>query len=232
MILKSIIVDDELMARKSLERFCDKSDIIQIEGSFEDAESALNCLNNQKIDVIFLDIEMPGMSGIDLLDALAYMPHVVFTTSNREYAYEAFEYDIVDFLKKPISWSRFQRAVEKVVEKEQSLDAVAERSAATEIYIKSDGRLVRIPFKDILFFETTGDYVKLVTAQKNYLFHGTIKALDAKLNSPRLLKVHRSYIINLDHIVDLEDNTLVIGKHVIPVSRAYKPILLGRLNIV
>lgn len=232
-ILKTLIVDDEPMARRSLERLCEKAEIVDCIAVCDSAETALKEIEQAAIDLLFLDIEMPGLSGIELLDRLPYVPQVIFTTSNPEYAFEAFEYDVTDFLKKPIQQARFQRSLEKAEARAQQLEAVQTGSAEREIYIKVDGRLVRLEYDDILYFENVGDYIKVITtAEKTHVIHGTIKGLDQKLVYPRFLKVHRSYIINLDQVKDIEDNTVVIGKKVIPISRAHKPILLASLNII
>lgn len=231
--LRTLIVEDEPIARKSLERLCSKSDQIDCIAVCESAEAALKVVEKEDLDLLLLDIEMPGLSGLDLLDQLPYLPQVIFTTSNPEYAFEAFEYDVTDFLKKPIQQVRFQRGVEKALARAAQLEAVQTGSAEREIYIKTDGRLIRLEYDDILYFENVGDYIKVITTNaKTHVIHGTIKGLDQKLKYPRFLKVHRSYIINLDKIKDIEDNTIVIEKTVIPISRAHKPILLASLNIV
>ena len=230
--MNCIIVEDEIMARKSLEKLCEKSDILNLIGSYESAEAALEVFSKSEIALIFLDIEMPGMSGLELITALPYLPQIIFTTSNKGYAFEAFEYDVTDFLKKPVTQARFFKAVEKAQKREEQLSAIALSSKQSEIYVKTDGRLVRIAFHEILYFENVGDYIKAITELGNFIFHGTIKALDSRITHPRFLKVHRSYIVNLDKIKDIEDNTLVIEKKVIPISRAHKSILMRHINIL
>lgn len=230
--LKCLIVEDELMARKSLVSLCKKIEKLDLLNAFENAEEALISLQNEEVDLIFLDIEMPGMSGLDLLSQLSIIPQVIFTTGNKEYAYEAYEYDVTDFLKKPITLPRFQKAVDKALLRQTQLIEVASESAKNEIYIKTEGRLVRIPFANILYFENVGDYVKVITSDGNHIIHGSLKSIYSRIDHPRFLKVHRSYIVNLDKIKDIEDNTLVIDKSVIPISRAHKPILLKTINLL
>ena len=230
--VRCIIVDDEIIARKSLGKLCEYTDSLSLLGSYENATLALDVLVKEEVELIFLDIEMPGMSGIDLLDQLPYLPQIIFTTSNQEYAFQAFEYDVTDFLKKPITRQRFVKAVEKVKQRQEQLDAIAHSSAIAEIYVKVDGRLVRIPFTEIFYFENVGDYVKVISSLGNFVFHSTIKALNQKIKNPRFLKVHRSYIVNLDKIKDIEDNTLVINQKVIPISRAHKPMLMKSINLI
>ncbi len=229
-ILRCIIVEDEIMARKSLERLCEKSEHIEVVQSFENAEGVKDLMNKESVDLIFLDIEMPGISGLELLDQLSYIPQVVFTTSKKEYAFDAYEYDVTDFLKKPVTQVRFFQAVEKAIQRSYQLNAVAKASALNEIYIKEDGALIRLDYNNILFFENFGDYVKVVTTDKEHIIYATMKYIDQKISHPRFLKVHRSYIVNLGKIVDIEENSMVIGKKVIPISRAFKPILMSSIN--
>ena len=231
-MLNTLIVEDELMARKALESLCKKYDYLSLVSICESAESALEILSKNQVDLIFLDIEMPGMSGLELMDKIPYQPQVVFTTSNKDYAYEAYEYDITDFLKKPITFDRFDKSVKKVEQRANQLNAIATASAQHEIFIKSDGRFIRLDYDDIFFFENVGDYIRAATTLGNFIFHDTMKGLDLKLKNPRFLKVHRSYIINIGKIKDIEDNTIVIDKSVIPISRAYKSILMNSLNII
>jgi len=232
MVLKTICIDDEVLARKTIERFCEKSNHVELIDSFEDAASGLKYLQDNEIDLIFLDIEMPKMTGIEMLDQLMDIPQVIFTTSKKEYAYEAIEYEVTDFLKKPVEALRFEKAVSRAVENEERTKATALSSARTEIYLRVDGKLIRIPYDNILYFENVGDYIKIITEDKTHVFHGALKTIAARLNHPRLLKVHRSFIVNLDKVRDVQDNSIVIHKKVIPISRAHKPILIKSLNIL
>jgi DNA-binding LytR/AlgR family response regulator len=232
-MIKTIIVEDEIMARKSLEKLCSKNSHIHLVESFENAEDTLDYLSSDNdIDLLLLDIEMPGLSGIDLLDRLKIRPQVIFTTSHTDYAYEAFEYEVCDFLKKPILADRFTKSVLKAKQILDQLNDSSNFSAENEIYIKQDGRFIRIPYKSVYYFENVGDYIKVFTEKGNFIIYGALKTVDAKLSYPGFLKVHRSYIVNLEKIKDIEDNTLVIEKKVIPISRAYKPILFKTINIL
>jgi len=230
--LNCIIVEDELMARKSLGTLCSKVDKLQLAESFVSADEALNYLEQNEVDLIFLDIEMPGLSGIEMLDQMAFIPQVIFTTGNKEYAYDAYEYEVTDFLKKPITQPRFLKAIDRAMARKQQLDIVAHTSAQHEIYIRADGKFIRVAYKDILYLENVGDYVKVLTKQGNHIIHGSLKSIDARILHPRFLKVHRSFIVNLEHIVDIQDNSIVIGRKVIPISRAHKPILMKSINIL
>lgn len=230
--LKCLIVEDEIMAMKSLSKLCEKMEQLVIIEEVNNAKEALHIIENNSVDLIFLDIEMPNMTGIELLNQLSVTPQVIFTTGNKEYAFEAYEYDVTDFLKKPITQLRFTKAIEKVLKRQEQLDAIATASSKNEIYIRSEGRFIRVPYCDILYFENVGDYVKVKTESGNYIIHGSMKSIYSRILHPRFLKVHRSYIVNLDKIKDIEDNTMVIAKSVIPISRAHKPILMRSINLL
>lgn len=230
MSLNCIIVEDELMSRKSLQRLCEQHSSLDVQATFDNATSALDFLTEQEVDLIWLDIEMPGLSGFELLEQLPSMPFVILTTSKIEYAFDAFQYNVTDYLKKPITLPRFNIAVEKVLD----LHARAKVNVADgrqEIYIKADGRYIRLPFESISYIENTGDYVKIFTTTQTYIVYTTMKYLEEKLGT-HFLRVHRSYIVHLGKIVDIEDNTLVISNKVIPISRANKSELMNRLNLL
>jgi DNA-binding LytR/AlgR family response regulator len=228
--LKCIIVDDEIMARKSLERLCKKTENLEVIAICENAEEAIDFLKKDTVDLIFLDIEMPGLTGIEFLSAVSILPQIIFTTSKTEYAFEAFQHQVTDYLQKPIDYSRFLLAVEKAVEIQKQNDFY--KAAAEEVYIREEGKYIRVAYDTILYFENVGDYVKVVTDTGNHIIYSTLKSIAKKLNNTRFLKVHRSYIVNLAKIKDIDESSLVINRKVIPISRANRPVLMGRLNIL
>ena len=230
MVLNCMIIDDELMARKSLERLCKKNEALNVISICETAVEALEKLEELNPDLIFLDVEMPEMSGIEFLDKAPTLAQVILTTSKEEYAFDAYQYQVTDYLKKPIALPRFQQAIAKIVETHKRSNEY--KANANEIYIREDGRYVRISYDDILYFENAGDYVCIKTISGSHIIHGTMKNIDSRLNHPQFLKVHRSYIVNMGKIKDIEDNTLVIDRKVIPISRAHKQALMGRLNLL
>lgn len=237
-ILRCIIIEDEVMARKALERLCAKQNKLDLVGSFEQAQSALQWLEENPgcVDLVFLDMEMPGLSGLEFLAQAPPIPAVIFTTANPEYAFEAFEHRATDFLKKPIHWPRFEAAVTKALEQLQPRNgATANQQTfekSGEIFIREDGRYVRVACDDILFFENVGDYVRIKTTGGQHMIYGALKSIAGKLTDPRFVKVHRSYIVNIQKIVDIEETSLVIDKAVIPISRAHRGELMGRLNVL
>lgn len=228
MILRCILVEDEPMARKSLQRLCENHASLDLVGVFDNVADALSFLTDHSVDLIWLDIELPGLSGFDLLENLPAIPSVVMTTGKTEYAYQAFQYQVIDYLHKPITIPRFNLAVEKVLELSKLNKLATDRK---EIYIKNEGRYVRLPFDSISYIENIGDYVKIYTANQTYVVYTTMKSLEEKLG-PQFLRVHRSYIVHLSKIVDIEENTLVISDKVIPISRANKSELMSRLNLL
>ncbi len=236
MELKVIIVDDEPLSRNFLEKYCQKFGDLKVAGVFEDAASALTFLNQHVIDILFLDVEMPNLSGFELLDQLQYMPKVILTTSKTDYAFNAFQYGVADYLKKPIPYSRFQESITKIKESlhKNSETAVAKAAEmpAEEIFIKSDGKLTRLNFQDILYIESLGDYVKYFTETKNYLTLCTLKSVEEKMCNTYFMKVHRSYIVNLQKIKDIQDNSLVIEGKVIPISKSFRSEVMSRINVV
>jgi DNA-binding LytR/AlgR family response regulator len=223
-------VEDLQVAANYLIKCCEKSNQVEVKGHFTNVPDALSFVNENTVDLIFLDVEMPGPSGFELLDQMAFLPKIILTTSKKEYAYDAFEYKVTDFLKKPFSYERFLESLQKV----QSAPEVAAAGAVASdhIYIKSEGKLIRLANESILYIESMGDYVKFVTADKKYITHNTIKNLEDKVNKASFLKVHRSYIINLHKIDDLRENHLFIQGVEIPVSKAFKSLVISRLNIL
>ena len=226
---KCIIVEDEIMARKSLQRLCEQHDSLQLIAAFENAEDALAFLATEEVELIWLDVEMPGLSGFGLLENLTSMPQVIMTTTKTEYAFEAYQYQVTDYLQKPITLPRFKVAVEKVLELNSRKTTVSPERQ--EIYVKIEGRYIRLPYAEITFVENVGDYVKIFTTKNSYVVHTTMKYLEEKLGN-QFLRVHRSFIVHLDKIVDIEENNLVISNKVIPISRANKSELMTRLNML
>ena len=233
---KVIIVDDEPMSLNLLERYCIKNGNLQVNGKFENALAALDYLLHNETDLLFLDIEMPGLSGFQLLDQLLYMPKVILTTAKTDHAFDAFQYGVTDYLKKPIAFNRFQEAVTKITASITPVEAQASiKSADTkqeEIFIKADGKFTRLNFQEILYIESLGDYVKYFTIAKNYISLSTLKAVEEKMAGNNFMKVHRSYIVNLQKIKDIQDNSLVIDGKVIPISKSFRSEVFNRINVV
>lgn len=229
MRISCIIVEDLQVAADYLTKCCEKSGLVEVKGHFPNVQQALGFLNQNCVDLLFLDVEMPGATGFELLDSMSYIPKVILTTSKEEYAYDAFEYNVTDFLKKPFTYQRFSEALDKIIVLPQNMPPNAELN---HIYIKSAGKLVRLKNEDILFIESMGDYVRFVTPDKKYITHNTIKNLEGRVNKACFMKVHRSYIINLLMIDDIRENDLFIKGIEIPISKAHRADVFKRLNIL
>jgi DNA-binding LytR/AlgR family response regulator len=239
--LNCIIVDDETAARTIVSHLCSQVDNLDVIDEFPNALQAIKFLNKNDIDVIFLDIHMPDFTGFDFIDSLKNPPRIVLTTSDKNFAIEAFEYDcIVDYLVKPITLPRFLKAVQKVESFKAPVVAAkvpvknkdAEASTEKEMYINIDRRLIKIEFDKIYLIEAKGDYILVKTEDKNYTVHSTLKKIEEKLPDSLFLKVHRSYIINIKKIIDIEDNSVLIARDVVPISRSNRPELMKRLNLL
>lgn len=230
--MRCIVIEDEILARKSLEKLCSNDSELQLMASFEDAVEALDFMNKEEIDLIFLDIELPSMSGLQFLDAVPYMPEIIVTSGNKDYAFDAFEFDVADFLVKPIRLNRFNKSIEKANNRLTQISKAAQASAKREIYLKSDRKMIRIPYDEICYLESVGDYVKVVTNSESYMIHSTLSSLDERLFHPRFIKVHRKYIVNMDKINDIEDNSIMLSGKVVPLSRAQRPIFFRSIHIL
>jgi len=225
-----LIVDDDEMSRLSLGRLLEKVDGIEISDIFENAMDAMEFLQTQKVDLVFLDIEMPGLSGLDLVRTLDDLPLIIFVTAKREYAAEAFDFKdlVVDYLPKPVTLPRLIKAINRAREVE---DIASKANVDREyFFIRSEGKLVKIMYSEVRYLETVGDYVRFQTASAGHLVHSSLKKLQDKFQHPDFIKVHRSFIVNLSHIVDIEDGNLLIEKKVIPISRAHRAALIRLIN--
>ncbi|ADV50333.1 two component transcriptional regulator, LytTR family [Cellulophaga algicola DSM 14237] len=237
--MNCIIVDDEGAARMIVEQLCSKIPELDVIESFSNAMEAMKFLNQQTVDVIFLDIHMPGFTGIDFVQTLKNPPRIVLTTSDTNFAIEAYEYEaIVDYLVKPITQARFEKSIVKVktaLEKAKVPAQVTTKAASNaeeDIYINIDRRLIKLKLNEILVVEAKGDYIEVKTEKKNYRVHNTLKSIKDKLPDNMFLQIHRSYIINFTKIIDIEDNSVLIEKSVIPISRSNRPELMRRLNLL
>lgn len=216
--LKCIIVDDEPLSREVLRNCINKTDKLKLAGSYHNAFEAKMALSKKDLDLIFLDIEMPEMTGFELIQSYKDIPQVIIVTSEKNYAFEAFRYDVTDFLSKPIDQDRFQIAVDRAWHYAQNL---MRHNEDHTIIIKSDGVLVKLNTSEIDYIEAMGDYIKVVTGRQTHVVHGTMKAFMTQLPDA-FLRVHKSYIVNLDKVLELDDTHLVGDYFNLPVSRSYK----------
>jgi DNA-binding LytR/AlgR family response regulator len=238
--MNCIIIDDEAMARAIIAQMISNYPEIKVLEEFSNAIHAIKYLNQNQVDVIFLDIHMPDFTGFDFIQTIKNPPQVILVTSDKNFAIEAFEYEcIVDYLVKPITEERFEKAIQKLKTAKESAskkaiiqDEILPPDTAHEFYINIDRRLIKIEMSSVNVVEAKGDYILIKTDTKNYTVHSTLKKIEDKLPKDLFLKVHRSFIINTKKIIDIEDNSVLIAKDVIPVSRANRPELMKRLNLL
>jgi DNA-binding LytR/AlgR family response regulator len=231
--MNCLIVDDNKMARMAMKQLVSQVSELLLTGECTTAMEAYNIVNKENIDLLLLDIEMPGMSGLELTKNLGNKsPLIIFTTGKPDYAVEAFELNVVDYLVKPVSPARFMQAIEKAKEVLESNRQMLQVQEQEFVFIRDNGVLKRVDIEQILFLEAMGDYVKVHTQQKFHIVHSTLKAIEEKLPASRFMRVHRSYIVALKKIEFIEDGIIHIGKNSIPVADAYRGTLSQRLNLL
>ncbi len=235
--MNCIIVDDDKLSIKIIEEFVERTEGLALLGAFSNAVEAINMLNqsvNEPVHLIFLDIEMPEMSGIEFLKALNIIPQVIIYSSQEKYALESYEYDVTDYLLKPVQYGRFIKALTRARERFDKKENPVKQS--TEIFIKNNSSLVRVKFDDILWIEALENYVVVNTFKEKYTIHFTMKAITDKMPSDRFLRIHRSFIVNSEKIKVIEDNSVIIktetGNKVIPIGKSYRDRLMDDINLI
>lgn len=228
--LNYIIVEDNKLARMAMAQIASNIGDIHLVNEFESAIDAYNFIDHQSIDFVLLDIEMPGMSGLEFAKKLSQKNiYVIFTTGKEEYAIEAFDTNVVDYLLKPISVTKLITAVDKLKElvKMKTLGSLYENEY---FFIKDKSALVKLMMKNVLYFDAMGDYVKVHTTEKSYLIHSTLKKIEEKLNPNEFIRVHRSHIIALKHIDKIEEGVIYIQQYHVTLADSYKSVLNDKLN--
>ncbi|MBL7747089.1 MAG: response regulator transcription factor [Chitinophagaceae bacterium] len=218
------VIDDEPIARDILEDFIGQDDRLSLYGNYKNAKEALKGITTQPVELVFLDINMPGLTGFQFLKAMTNPPAVIFTTAYREHAMEGFDANAIDYLLKPIAIERFLLAVNKAWKflRQASADT-PEIPVAKEnedfFFVKADGGLVKIFFEEILYIEALKEYVKIVTKERAVITYHTLSGLEEKLPGGKFYRIHRSYIVNIKSISSIEGFTVKIGKVELPISR-------------
>ncbi len=230
--MNCMIVDDDELSRNIVEDLIVETDFLTLTNSCDNPVDAFNILRKEQVDLIFLDVEMPKMSGIEMIKNLNPLPQIILITSHSEYALESYEYDVTDFILKPVSHPRFLKAVSKAKERFESKQGKVEEQDSKTIFIKTDSKLVQVNTEDILWVEALGNYVMIKTSDKKYTVHNTMKEMESKLPSNNFIRVHRSFIVRLDKIESIEDNIAVISNKLISIGGAYKDELNKRLNFL
>lgn len=225
--MNCIIIDDEPMAHQVLEHYIDQTPGLQHLASFRNAVEAFEYLSNHKVDLLFLDIEMPLVNGLHFLKALTTKPKTIFTTAYKQYAFESYELDAIDYLLKPFSYDRFIKAVNKA----GLSNTPSEELQINYLLIKDGQSLLNLKQQDIIYIEGSKDYVKLYTNEKFYLVYQTLKGILGQLNAGHFLQAHRSYIVNKSHVQRIVDNNLILSNQsFIPIGPLYKKDFLEAMN--
>ena len=232
MVINCIIIDDEPLARAGLKEYIADIDFFNLLGEFDNALAATEIIGSGKVQLLFLDIQMPKISGINFFKTLANPPAVIFTTAFPQYALEGFEVNALDYLVKPVSFDRFYKAALKAKEflmQKQNDKAVVQEAASSYFFIKADNSLVKIMYSDILFVEALQNYVTIYTKTKKYISYLTFKSVEEYLPVDAFIKVHKSFIIAANQVDSIDGNEIFIGQHRIPISRTLKEEVVEKL---
>jgi len=231
---RCIIVDDEPLAIKLIKSHVSKFDFIEIAAECKNAIQAIDLIRKENVDLIFLDINMPKITGLDFLKSLPHPPYVIITTAYREYALDGFDLDVVDYLLKPISFERFLKAINKYCERQEKKahdnKEQSSQSIKKFIYVQDGKTIFKIYHKDILYLEGYGEYVKIHTNQKTYLSRETMHEYESKLQDDQFIRTHKSFIVSIPQINAFTSTTVIIKGIEIPVGRTYKDNVMSLLN--
>jgi DNA-binding LytR/AlgR family response regulator len=226
--LNCIVVDDDVMSLKIVESLIKKTKFLHMKGLYESPVKASEALQNLTIDLIFLDVEMPDMNGLELISTLENPPQTILISQNRNYALDAFQYDVTDYLLKPISYDRFLKASRKALANLQK-QQLQENDEVHNIFVKVDSLLVNFDVSDIYWLEAFGDYVKIRTSQEVHTVYTTMKALLEKLPHQEFVRIHRSYIVRIDKIKNIGTTNLQVLNRIFPIGNSYKKELMERI---
>ena len=224
--LSCIIVDDEPVARQILHEFVEQVPYLDLQGKFESAMKAEAFLKNNAADIIFLDIEMPKVSGLQLLQKMNIESLVILTTAFPRYALEGYELEVIDYLLKPFAFNRFLKAVQKARDYYQMKNVATATSQPSYIFIKSEKRIEKIELNDVLYAESLGNYVSIYTENKKMVAYLTMKSLESQLPLNEFIKIHQSYLVNSSKIDAIEGNEIKIGNRSLPISRNYRDMVM------
>lgn len=231
--MKCIIIDDNDIALMATQQCVSKAEQLELVKTFNNSLQALTYLNTNTVDLIFLDIEMPELNGIEFIQSMK-QPHpmVILTTSHPEFALEAYENNVLDYLVKPIALPRFLIAVTKAQSMIENHNNNIDKIENDIIFIKKGNLIVKVNKSDIQWIEGLGDYVTLNTEKEKFIVHSTMHAIEQKFASPEFIRVHRSFIIRIDKITNIEDNCISYFDKFIPIGKTYKDAVYKRLNLL
>lgn len=226
--MKAIIIEDDKMAALALEKIVKDNTSVEILRIFNNALEARQFSRENKVDLVFLDMEMPKMSGLEFLESLQDIPQVIVVSSNKEYAAETFNFDVVDYVIKPATTPRIIKAIEKAEKIESNFGLEEEKV----LFVKDGSKIIKMQLEDLFYIEAYADYVQVNTVNKKHTILSTMKAIQAKLPSKSFARVHRSYIVRIDKIEEIQENLIKIGDKLIPISRSMKQEFIDKLNLM
>jgi two-component system LytT family response regulator len=225
--LKTVIIEDDPFSAKVLEKFVQNTEFLDLTAICTSSLEASKLLRTQNVDLLLLDVELPEMSGLDLLSTLNSEALVIMVSASREYAVEAFEQNVIDYLVKPVTFPRFLIAAQKALDRMK----INHQTATSDFtFVKVEQKLVKIPFAEIHYIEALGDYVHIVASNKKTIVYATMKSIESKFPSNKFIRVHRSFIVNIDKIGAIEDNNIQIGDKFVPIGATYTKNVLQALN--
>lgn len=228
-MIKYIIVDDEPIAHDIILRFAKPLEHLEFKKSCYDALEAISYLSSNQVDLVFLDINMPQLDGMSMLKSLSNTPQVIITTAYKEYALEGYAFDVVDYLLKPFTLERFLSAVNRVAISARNEKRMVQISTEDSIFLKSDKKHFQVKLSDILFVEAQGSYLKVLTETDTIMTFGKISDFTQKL-SDRFVRVHKSFIVNIDHIKSVEGNRIYLHEEIVPIGQTFKAAFIDRIN--
>lgn len=231
-MIKVLIVDDNKVIRLMLSEMLKKIDNIEIAGACESAIEAKSFLSKNEVDILLLDVEMPGMTGLELLKLLPKKPATILITGKTGYAIEAFELNVIDYIVKPVSIARMMLAIEKAKELLAMKNAQVNEINREQIFIKDNKVIRKVLLNEILWLESKGDYVKINTIENQYIIHSTLKSMEDKLPASEFVRIHRGFLIPVSKIDYIEDGVAFIMGTAVPVSETYKNVLLKKLQLI
>jgi DNA-binding LytR/AlgR family response regulator len=227
--LTCAIVEDDKVSLAMVGALAEKTGLLDVQATFTAPDQAVSWLADSAVDLLFLDVEMPGMTGIELLRSLPYKPQVIIISASTEYAAQSYDLAVTDYLLKPVKdYSRFLMAVNKALANIRKDPARKDDN----FFVRIDSLLLRLNLEEILWIEAFGDYIKIQTADKVHTVYATLKKVEEKITDKRFVRVHRSYIVNVTKITNIDPNNLEISKKIIPISGTYKEALLNRISIL
>ena len=230
--MKCIIVDDNKAARTALKHLVSQVDFLEIMFECSSALEGYNILKRESIDLVFLDVEMPEMTGLELLKNLEKRPIVILITAKKEYAIEGFELNVADYILKPVALPRLMTAVSRAKEIFDSKTSQIDVSDKEFVFIRDKGVLTKLKIENIEYIQALGDYITIYTQEKKHTIHITLGAIEQKLPSDKFYRLHRSYLVALNKVDSVEQETAYINKHPIPIGEQYKKALLEKLNLI